>query len=224
MRLTGEVTDAFRTRLEYVHRATQSTVQTVDGLTDSQWREPSLLPGWTRGHVVAHLANHAAGVARALHGLSTGRPATIYDSNEARDAGIDRLAAAPIDTIRERFLATVTEVYDALRHVSAAQEDRTVERTPGSGAIPVPELLAMRWREVEIHHADLDAGFTHHNWSPLFVSYFLPLVSHDRAPELDLRAVSGEPADLAWWLAGRGSGEGLTGTLPTLGPWVRRPT
>lgn len=223
MGLDGEVTDAFAARLKLVHRATQSTVQTVDGLTDTQWREPSVLPGWSRAHVVAHLTNHGLGVARALQGLRDGHPVAIYDSNDARDRGIDRLAARRPDEIRQAFLSSVTRVYDALHH-AADTPAATVERTPGSGRIPVTEVLDTRWREVEIHHADLDAGYSQRDWSPEFVSYFLPLVSHDREPELDLSAVSGEPADLAWWLAGRGAGEGLAGAVPALGPWVRRPS
>jgi len=213
---------SFATRLELVHRATQSTVQTVDGLTDSQWAEPSLLPGWTRAHVIAHLTNHAAGVARAVQGIRNRRPVPIYDSNDARDRDISTLAARRTGVIRERFLASVTDVYDALRHLTPELRTQTVERTPGGQVLVGEELLLGRWREVEIHHADLGAGFTHRDWSPEFVSYFLPLVSFDREPEVDLSSISGEPADLAWWLAGRGSGEGLTGELPSLGPWTRR--
>jgi len=224
--LNGRVTvsdpDAFALQLELVHRATQSTVQTVDGLTDSEWAEPSLLPGWSRAHVVAHLTNHAEGLARAVRGLRVRRPVPIYDSNEARDQGIERLARQRVEVIRELFLASVTDVYDALRHLVPGLRTLTVERTPGGQLLAADELVLMRWREVEIHHADLGAGFTHHDWSPEFVDYVLPLVSYDREPELDLSRISGAPADLAWWLLGRGSGEGLTGELPSLGPWTRR--
>jgi maleylpyruvate isomerase len=220
--LNGSVTDAFATTLELVHRATQSTVQTVDGLTDSQWVEPSVLPGWTRAHVIAHLTNHAFGTSRAIHGLRNHQPTPIYDSNEARDAGIDRLAGQPVGVIRDRFLASVTAVYDALRHLSPDLRGQTVERTPGGQMIVGEELVLMRWREVEIHHADLDAGFTHRDWSPEFVAYFLPIVQWDRAEEVDLSLVHGAPASMAWWLAGRGNGEGILGEVPSLGPWTRR--
>jgi maleylpyruvate isomerase len=220
--LNGGVTDSFATTLELVHHATQSTVQTVDGLTDSQWAEPSVLPGWTRGHVIAHLTNHAEGLARAVRGLRVRRPVPIYDSNEARDGGIERLARQRVDVIRELFLASVTDVYDALRHITPSLRDLTVERTPGGQVVSAEELVLMRWREVEIHHADLDAGFTHQDWSPEFVDYFLPLVSFDRAEEVDLSLVHGAPASMAWWLAGRGNGEGILGQVPSLGPWTRR--
>ena len=222
LELNGPVTDSFASQIELVHRATQSTVQTVDGLTDSAWAEPSLLPGWTRAHVVAHLTNHAEGVARAVHGLRNRRHVPIYDSNEARDADIESLARRRVVDIRELFLASVTNVYDALRHLTLDLRTQSVERTPGGQVVACDELVLMRWREVEIHHADLGAGFTHHDWSPEFVTYFLPLVSWDREPEVVLSRISGDPVDLAWWLAGRGTGEGLTGDLPSLGPWTRR--
>jgi len=222
--LNGVVTDSFATTLELVHRATQSTVQTVDGLADNEWAKPSVLPGWSRAHVVAHLTNHALGTSRAIHGLRNHQPTPIYDSNEARDLGIDHFATRPPSQLRERFLASVTAVYDALRHLTPDLRAETVQRTPGGQLIAGDELVLMRWREVEIHHADLDAGFTHRDWSPEFVDYLLPIVKLDRAEEVDLDRVHGAPASLAWWLAGRGNGEGLLGELPSLGPWTRRPT
>jgi maleylpyruvate isomerase len=216
------VTTADPAALELVHRATQSTVQTVDRLTDSQWAEPSVLPGWSRAHVIAHLTNNALGISRAIHGLRSGHPATIYDSDAARDKDIENLARRRVDDVREIFLASVTDVYDALRHLTPYLREQTVQRTPGGQVLSVEELVLMRWREVEIHHADLDAGFTHQDWSPEFVDYFLPLVSYDRAEEVDLSLVHGNNANKAWWLAGRGTGDGLMGDLPSLGPWKRR--
>jgi maleylpyruvate isomerase len=218
----GLVTDTFEARVDLVHRATQSTILTVDGLTDSQWREPSLLPGWSRAHVIAHLALNAEGLAGVLHGLRTGHPRPMYRSDPARDQDIERLAHQRIDTIRERFLASTTTWQDQIEHLTPSLRGRTVERTPGGPTFLAEHAVPMRWREVEIHHADLDTAFTHHDWSAPFVDHLLPLVTKDREGEVDLSEISGSPADLAWWLVGRGAGEGLTGSLPKLGPWRRR--
>ena len=68
------------TRLAEVNRATSRYLQTLDGLTSEQLADPSLLPGWTRAHVVAHLARHALGTTRALHGLASGERLPVYDS------------------------------------------------------------------------------------------------------------------------------------------------
>src|SRR5262245_48484994 len=91
--------------LPLVHDATQRLVLTVDGRTDNQWSEPSLLPGWSRAHVIAHLALNAEGMVGAVHGLRIGRPVPMYASNEQRDADIEKLAGTDLTSLRERFFA-----------------------------------------------------------------------------------------------------------------------
>lgn len=215
-----------------VHDATTRYLQTVDGLTDNQLTEPSALPGWSRAHVVAHLANHALGTVRALEAVRSSAPATIYDSDAARDRDIEEGALLPADELRSLAHASAGRLAEELARVEPSSYGVLVERTPGGVTLPVVELFWTRWREVCIHHADLDASYTHHDWPEPFVSYLLPLVAHDRhAQLLDIRGpgvvldgheVLGAPHDLAWWLLGRGAGEGLTENLPTLGPWTRR--
>jgi maleylpyruvate isomerase len=98
----------------------------------------------------------------------------------------------------------------------------------------------MRLRELEIHHADLDAGYTRADWTPAFATLLLDSMAKREAwtePFLarptDVEGtwtfglggrttVTGTAADLGWWLTGRGSGEGLTsdiGKLPGIGAW-----
>ena len=102
----------------------------------------------------------------------------------------------------------------------------------------------MRHREVEIHHADLDAGYAHADWPAPFVGDLLDVVARDQAGSGPFTAVAtdlgrtwsvgegdgpevrGTGSALGWWLVGRGSGEGVTsdaGTLPELAPWRRTP-
>ena len=77
--------------LEALHHSDQRVVRTVDSLTPEQWSEPSVLPGWTRTHLVGHLALNAEGFARALDGVLEGRIVAIYDSNEARESSVPSL-------------------------------------------------------------------------------------------------------------------------------------
>ena len=57
---------------------------------------PSLLPGWTRAHVVAHLTGNARSHVRMLDGCLSGAVLAQYPGNaEGRAAEIDGLAVTP---------------------------------------------------------------------------------------------------------------------------------
>src|SRR3954451_15483752 len=49
-------------RLQAVEAASDRLLATVEGLTVAGFAEPSVLPDWTRAHVVAHLALNAEGL------------------------------------------------------------------------------------------------------------------------------------------------------------------
>ena len=232
--------DTIATQRKLLQEATARLVRTIDGFADEDFAAPSLLPGWTRAHVVAHLALNSEGLGGALTGLVQGEPVPMYASQEARDADIERVSGADPATLRARLMGGSTELDDALAAVPDDAWDTALRRTPDSevtfraGAVP-----GMRLREVEIHHADLGAGYSHRDWSVAFSALLLEWASKrgpaDRpftATPIDLDAtfvygeggpsVSGTAADLAWWITGRGSGEGLTsddGDLPRIAEW-----
>ena len=152
------VTDVLRPDPDMIARADRALVRTVDSLVDPQYAEPSQLPGWTRAHVVAHLALNAEGLAGVLHSAHLGRPQPMYASPEARDADIDALAAEAPAVVRERFLAATGRYAEALEAMAEDDWDGRFERTPGGQSIALANVPLMRVREVEIHHADLGAG------------------------------------------------------------------
>ncbi len=219
--------------------ATRRLVRTADTLTDAQHAEPSGLPGWTRAHVLAHLALNAEGLAAALGGIVEGRRVPVYRSQQARDEDIETLAAASPGMVRTRLLGGCTALSDAIGAVPDDAAQTTIERVPGGPVFPAGEVPWMRLREVEIHHADLGVGYARSDWEPAFATGLIDwLVSrNDAEPPFLARAtdvdrtwtfgaggpvVSGRAADLAWWLTGRGAGEGLTsegGELPQIGAW-----
>ncbi len=226
--------------LELIRRADHSLVRTVDGLPDASYAEPSLLPDWSRGHVVAHLALNAEGLSRVLTGAHTGQPATMYDSPEARDADIDELAAAPAADVRNRLLAATTSFEQAIGAMREKDWDVRFERTPGGESFAVTNVPLMRVREVEIHHADLGAAYSPSDWSADFAVLLLdsmtkrPYADPFTAEATDLGRtwsygegdggprVTGTSADLGWWLTGRGAGEGLAcdaDALPRIDAW-----
>lgn len=150
-------------------------LRTVDGFHRDDWSAPSALPGWDRAHVVAHLALNAEGLTQVLHGLVSDDdpPAPMYASDEARDSDIRDLAGTEASEIRARLMAATTILEDAIGAVPADRWPTIVERTPGGRTMRADSLPGMRLRELEIHHVDLDAGYSRSAWPETFTVLLL---------------------------------------------------
>lgn len=211
-----------------IQSATARLLATVDALPDADWSAPSICEGWSRADVLGHLALNAEGLAGALRGLTDGVPTTMYLSNEQRDADIAELGAAPPAEIRERLRSSAAAFDEALAGLGAP-EDARFERTPGGQSLRAGVVPLLRLREVEIHHADLAAGYTHADWPHESVVLFLELAKHQgMRPDCRVVATDGEgawvlgspapdaptyrgPASaLAWWASGRDAGDLVT--------------
>lgn len=218
--------------------ATRRLIRSADGLADEQYAAPSALPGWSRAHVLAHLALNAEGLAGALTGVVEGRRVPMYTSQEARDDDIDELAGEEPAVVRARLLGGCTDLADALVAVPEDRSGTVIERSPGSDrTFTVADVPSMRLREVEIHHADLAVGYDRSSWAPEFAAHVLDGAAARSPGSFTAHAtdlgrewrygeggpvVSGTAVDLAWWVTGRGTGEGLTsdsGELPRIGAW-----
>src|SRR5215213_2212164 len=86
-------------------------------LSDAHLRAPSLLPGWTRGHVVTHLCRNADAVTNLVEWAATGDERPMYASQAARDAAIEAGAGRPVaeqladaEESAERFLAAARDL------------------------------------------------------------------------------------------------------------------
>jgi maleylpyruvate isomerase len=232
--------------LAALHRSEQHLLRTVDSLAPEDFGAPSVLPGWSRAHVVAHLALNAEGLATAIDGHAHEREVPVYESDDRRDADIAELAQAEPAEIRERLFGAGQALRDAFATLEGDLWKGSVPRLPGGPPWPLLTLPQTRRREVEIHHADLDSGYGPEDWPEDFTVALLELATADRANDADcppftIRAtdavrtwevgadqpvVEGSAASLAWWLVGRGSGAGLSctsGDVPRLGPWRRTP-
>ena len=75
--------------------ATQRLLGTARIIDDADLQAPSLLPGWSRGHVLAHLARGADALRNLMIGVRTGQPRPAYASPEARAADIEQSATQP---------------------------------------------------------------------------------------------------------------------------------
>src|SRR5260370_27441423 len=80
---------------DQVDDATQRMLKTASTLSDEEVRQPSLLPGWTRGHVLAHLAGNADALRNLLIWARTGVKTPAYASQQARDEAIEAGARRP---------------------------------------------------------------------------------------------------------------------------------
>jgi len=232
--------------LASVRDATERLLTAVAKLDNAAVTEPSLLPGWTRGHVLAHLARNADALVNVLEG----RP--MYAADDARDADIERDAPRPLDA----QLADLRKSAARFQEAGAAPADwsRTVELRNGvtDTASRVP---FRRWIEVELHHVDLGIGYELEDLPEEFTYREIDFLAerfagHPDVPSTALvtdtgrmwsagngfgtgnwttgggadsgpLAVRGRPADLLGWLCGRRDGAALTvegGTLPALPP------
>ena len=116
--------------LAALHQSEQHLLRTVDSLRPDDYREPSVLPGWSRAHVVAHLALNAEGLGRAVDGHAHALDVPIYDSEDQRDTDIEELAQAEPAEIRERLFAAGQALREALASLNAEQWGGSVLRLP----------------------------------------------------------------------------------------------
>lgn len=221
--------------LASVHEATERLLTAVAALDNAAGARPSRLPGWTVGHVLAHIARNAD----ALGNVLAGRP--MYVSAEARDAEIERDAPRPLDVQIDDLRASHAGF--RARAAEPADWTRTVELRNGvtDSASRVP---FRRWAEVELHHVDLGIGYELEDLPAEFTEREIDFLAdrfdgHREVPSTALRsdggrtwttgggapgdpvAVEGSAADLLGWLAGRRDGSALAvkgGTLPALPP------
>ena len=147
------------TYLDWLRDGTDRLFAAVGELTDEDLAEPSLLPGWNRATVLAHLALNARGLSNLVSWARTGVETPMYPSAEAREAGIVELAAAPVARIRVEAVAADADFWRDLTELPPAAWANTV-RTFRGRPVPASEVVWMRDREVWVHGVDLRSGLT----------------------------------------------------------------
>lgn len=229
--------------LTEVDRATSRLLNTAQRLTDADVRAPSLLPGWTRGHVLTHLARNADGLVNVLTWARTGVRTPQYPSWERRAADIEAGAGRPATVLLADLREAVGRFADTAAGMPAEAWPVVLDTDHPQPAARIPWR---RLREIEVHHVDLDAGYGTADWPDAFAHRLLheivaTLRDRDDAPALVLHAdglgheltvgdpaqaptVSGPAHALAGWLAGRTRGMNVTvapeGPLPEPLDWI----
>ena len=157
------------TLLPVLDQETDRLLATVRGFGDDDVRRPSLLPGWTRGHLLTHIARSGDVLRGLAEGIVSGVPATGYASDEARNAAIDAGADRPAHDLAADVAASATAFRAALLAVPETAADELLRLRPGV-EFPARTLPVLRLVEVVLHHTDLDAGYTSQDWPSAFTT------------------------------------------------------
>lgn len=228
--------------LNEIRTAAAGVRHELDRLTDDSVQRPSELPGWSRGHVLAHIEGICAALARQVEYARRGETVELYDGGQpARDAAIEEGAGATASEHRERVASALDRVLAAFESLEPEQWDTPIRFRNG---VVRDGALAL-WRELVIHHSDLGTGCNQQEWTGEFCHHLLDFLE-PRVPEgetfllrtqqgekirlgegADGVVVEGRLQDLAAWLAGREIGrgsvraehEGEAVPLPEIGPW-----
>lgn len=169
-------------RLAALRDSTASLLAGLDAerWTDADVRTPSVLPGWTRGHVLTHIARNADGISATIEGAMRGEKVPRYPGGrEGRktdiEAGAGRGAADLLADVRDSA-GRLDRIFDAVADADAWElptEDRPVRAWPTA-----------RWREVEVHRVDLGGSYTAVDWPAAFIEYLLPRLAAEAGPRL----------------------------------------
>lgn len=138
------------------HQRLLAMVGSIDGvgLSDDMVRRPSLLPGWTVGHVLAHLVHNADSFIRLFGAAEAGEVADQYPGGaDVRSADIERDAALPAAEHGERLRRSVYALESTW--ISARRAWEGYGRSVSGDLIPIRDVPLRRWREVEVHTGDL---------------------------------------------------------------------
>ncbi len=206
--------------LARVDDAEERFVAVIRDLDDAALRAPSRLPGWTRAHVLAHVARNADSHRRRADAAIRGEMVDQYPGGFAgRAAEIDRDAARPAPVILDDVVTSAAAMRDAWRRVPPERWD-VVSRDVSGRERPLHTLPARRWQELEVHVVDLDVGVTHRDWPPEFVTSWLPALRATAPGRLPAGARLPPPGmlderDELAWLYGRLDRP----DLPELAPW-----
>jgi maleylpyruvate isomerase len=217
-------------------------------LTSAQVAGPSRLPGWSRGHLLSHLARNADALTNLLTWARTGVETRMYSTPDERDAGILAGAGRGLSEQLADLTASGARFLAAAREMPADRWSFQVLSAQGR-KIAASEVPWLRVREVWVHLADLDAGYDIDTVPDAIAWALTKDVAASLSPRtkalVDLRVIGygtirlgslpaegdgvieasvieGGAQQFAGWLTGRSGPAGLTATgeIPDLPPWL----
>jgi maleylpyruvate isomerase len=236
--------EAIGTGLAFVADATVRLLADVNGLSEADAREPSGLPGWSRGHLLTHLARSADGMRNLLGWARTGIPTSAYPSRDARAAAIEAGAGRPIADLRADVAEAAKRWADDAAGMPAGAWGRLITLRAADPPLPASGIVLARLEEVEVHHVDLRAGYGFGDIPDasveLLLGYAIEVLGQRPGgftvvatgngrewpvgpPDPAGARVHGTAGEILGWLLGRTDGTGLRtaggGALPPLPTW-----
>jgi len=213
-------------------------MRTAAALDDETVRVASLCEGWTRAHVLSHIARNADALGNLVGWAITGTPRAMYDSPDARDADIAAGSTRGAQDIFTDLEDSAARFASAATGLAGAPEQAEVEMRGGRKVLG-GQLPTLRLLEVVFHHVDLNAGYTFADADSGFVKRAVTIAierfrASGQAPSITLRSdegdtwsigggaqnVTGSNAALLLWLArGEAAGVSSEAPLPGLPSW-----
>ncbi|MFE3850362.1 maleylpyruvate isomerase family mycothiol-dependent enzyme [Streptomyces griseorubiginosus] len=209
--------------LEWLAKGTAAFEAAVHLATDASLLRPSYLPGWSRAHVVTHLARNADALRNLLHWARTGVETPMYAGPDQRAREIEEGARRPAAALRADLLQADGRLAGELDALPDPCWEATV-RTARGREVPVREVPWMRVREVWVHAVDLDNGTSFDDvprevCAALVDDVAAGLRARTDLPPVELRA---EDGGRTWLLGVPRPAETLTvtGDLPSLAAYA----
>lgn len=230
-------------------RGTAFFAHKLNELSDTDLDGDSLLPGWTRRHIAAHIGYNARAISRLVEWAATGVENPMYPSAEVRDTEIRFGATLSPIALRNLFDHSAVHLNVEWRDLPADAWHHKVKTIQGR-LVPAEETVWMRTREVWVHAVDLDNGASFNDIPATVLTRLLkditgawtargtdkglmgrvdghPALAFGDTEALSPLQISGSLADMVCWAAGRGAA-GVTAILegkpvvpvPTAPAWI----
>ncbi|MEV7133760.1 maleylpyruvate isomerase family mycothiol-dependent enzyme [Arthrobacter sp. NPDC093128] len=202
-------------------RGTAFFARKLNELTDADLDGDSLLPGWTRRHLTAHIGYNARAIARLVEWAGTGVETPMYASPEARNHEIEFGATLSPIALRHLFDHSAVHLNVEWRDLPAEAWHHKVKTAQGR-TVPAEETVWMRTREVWIHAVDLANGATFTDIPEPVLERLLNDITgawHTRGTDKDL-VVKVTDRDLTFGDTTSDSPTVVTGTLAAVAEWA----
>ncbi|MDT8909652.1 maleylpyruvate isomerase family mycothiol-dependent enzyme [Amycolatopsis sp. PS_44_ISF1] len=216
----------------------------TSALDEPMLRAPSTLPGWSRAHLLTHLARNADAVINLLTWAESGVEHPMYGPGPARDDDIEAGSLRSAEAIHADVVSSGERLVDFASTLPERTWTAPVRARLGQ-PITGADALTLRLAELTIHLVDLDRGHDFARATALLGPYLGDVVENmigmypGALPSCRLSTtdgthtwtlgdgsggsggtVTGRPGDLLAWVSGRADGSALGGSVPELGSLV----